>query len=521
MKRLTTAIIVMAMTAVVLVPWEGIGFTQVSAATSQQYEQYSEGTYDRFTNLVDGYSLHIDKGMNVDMRYSSVGTILTSTYKTIEIYKQYVGATGKAGYINYSNKVLQNTFDHVTEYNGSQKIAGKEAHVVVWHRNKLARVKNDKNYYICIDIQQGDYCYTIFMKATAPIAEMGGYTYLIDSFYTFAPTKTAYMRKAQMLDIEDKNWNDETKAFYSKYFSDDSKLTWGIFEPDTSGFDYTTLDNYEKYYEYEFPVILNYSEFDNNYKHPNLEQRLATAYDHGKVLELTLQTTWKADGNMVYDVLNGEYDQFIKNYAKTIADFGHPVLFRLGNEMNGDWCPYSSYNTSRDTAIFKEFYRYIHDTFDKMGANNVIWVWNPNCQSFPNFNWNNEMMYYPGDKYVDVVGLTAYNTGTYYASSGEKWQEFEELYGNLYYTYCARFQQPLMITEFASASMGGNKNQWVINMFNTIKYYSRIKMAVWWDGCDWDANGNVARSYFMDETPQLMSIFKKYLQEPWDKDVYA
>ncbi len=496
-------------------------YTEQSAATSNQFSLIDAGNYQLFTNYVDGYSLNVDKNMNVDMRYSSVGTILESTNKRIEIYKQYIGSVGKSGYINYSNKFLNNTDDHVLEYNGVQRINGYDVNVVVWNRSKLSRVKNDKNYYICMDIVQGNYSYTIFMKATEPISNIGGYTYLVENFKTFSPTVPAYMRKAQKVDVEERGWNDETKEFYQKYFSDEAELTWGIFEPDTAGFDYTMMDFYENYYEYKFPILLNYSEFDNTYKHPNLKQRLDTAYEHGKALELTLQTTWQQGGNMVYDILDGQYDAFLADYAQVIADFGHPVLFRLGNEMNGDWCPYSSYNTSRDPVIYKEFYKYIYSFFEKAGAQNVIWIWNPNCDSFPNFNWNNEMMYYPGDKYVDIVGLTAYNTGTYYASTGEKWQEFDELYEGLYYEYCAKFEQPLMITEFSSASMGGDKNQWVINMFNTIKNYDRIKVAVWWDGCDWDAQGNIARSYFMDETPQLLETFKRYLRGPWEKDVYA
>jgi hypothetical protein len=89
---------------------------------------------------------------------------------------------------------------------------------------------------------------------------------------------------------------------------------------------------------------------------------------------------------MVYDVLNGEYDEFLTNYAKTVSDFDHPVLFRLGNEMNGDWCPYSSYNTSKDTEIFKAFYRYVYQFFADAGADNVIWSGIPMGNPFRNLN---------------------------------------------------------------------------------------------------------------------------------------
>jgi hypothetical protein len=126
-------------------------------------------------------------------------------------------------------------------------------------------------------------------------------------------------------------------------------------------------------------------------------------------------------------------------------------------------------------------------------------------------------MYYPGDEYVDIVGLTAYNTGTYYP--GEDWIEFDELYDSLYAEYNRLFNQPMMITEFASSSVGGDKNKWIRNMFNHIGKYENIKVAIWWDGCDWDANGNIARPYFIDETPDLLQTFKEFLnQKPlfWD-----
>ena len=47
----------------------------------------------------------------------------------------------------------------------------------------------------------------------------------------------------------------------------------------------------------------------------------------------------------------------------------------------------------------------------KNSPHNVLWVWNPNEKSFPNFTWNAMELYYPGNEYVDIIGLTGYNTG--------------------------------------------------------------------------------------------------------------
>ncbi len=495
------------------------GNIPVFAATGQAstYSLTNVSTYcDNFVNYVDGYQMYVDTGMHVDMSYSGVGAMLENNTKRIEIYKQNTSAVSTAGYINYSNKFLSNTYDHVKTYDNWVNINGRDVKVTAWYRGKLSRVPNDKNYYTCLEILQGSYVYTVFVKSSLPISD---YRYLAEHFSVFTPTAAPYMRTSEAVNPETRGWNEETLAFYLWYFDADSPLTWGIFEPDTSNFDYRQINYYREYFDYDFPIWLNYSELENTYKHPNLKSRLDEAYAHGATLELTLQTR-AAEGNMVYSILNGYYDAFLYDYATVIAQHGHPVIFRLFNEMNGDWCPYSSYNTSKDTMIFKEAYRYIYNIFEKTGANaNTIWVWNPNSVSFPNFDWNHALMYYPGDDYVDIVGMTAYNTGNYYP--GENWQEFDTLYRGMYYNYCNWFKQPFMITEFSSASAGGDKARWISNMFASIGEFERIKVAVWWDGCDWDAHGNVARSYFLDETLDVMKAFKKGLVSPWYLDVYA
>ncbi|MCL1983630.1 MAG: glycoside hydrolase family 26 protein [Clostridiales bacterium] len=513
---------VWALAVLFVAAWGAAASSAYAEEPEGLYRLVNAGRYDQFTNYVDGYTMQVDKGMSVDMSYSSVCTVLENEEKRIEIYKQNVSSVGMSAYVSYSNRFLGNWMDHYLDFDGQQTIGSHNVHVTSWSRGKLSGIKNDKNYYVCLEIGSGSYVYTIFLKTNAPSYDIGGYSYLAENFWTMPLAMPAYTRRSNPVNVPGRRWNDETRAFYGEHFGNDVDLTWGIFEPGTALFEYNKLKEYEEQFDYEFPIILNYSEFQNTYKHPNLMQRLQTAYSNGKALELTLQTVDSGYGNQVYRILNGYYDEFLQDYAKVIADFGHPVLFRLCNEMNGDWCPYSAFNTSKDTVVFTEFYKYVYGFFEKAGANkNTIWVWNPNSVSYPNFKWNNELMYYPGDEYVDVVGMTAYNTGTYYSSVGERWKEFYELYNDMYYRYCADFGQPLMITEFSCASMGGNKEQWVINMFDDIDMYDRIKVAIWWDGCDWDEEGNIARSYFIDETPLLMDIFKRNLKGDWTRGVFG
>jgi hypothetical protein len=282
------------------------------AAVQELYRLEDAGAYNLFTNYVHGYSLKVDQGMRVDMGYSGVCAVLENEHKRIEIYKESLPFNvGQQAYISYSNQFLTNTADHIKEYETRTILNGKSVHILQWSRQKLSRVENDKNYYVSLEILSGaGEIYTIFVKSDTPYYLAGGYEYLVREFTTFAPTRSAYMRQATVLPLELKGWNQETQEFYLKYFSPDSMLQWGLFEPKAPE-DFTQMTYLETAMEYQFPILLNYSNFENKYKHPNLETRLQNAYKNNKTLELTLQTSWQneEEGNMVYDVLNGEYDE--------------------------------------------------------------------------------------------------------------------------------------------------------------------------------------------------------------------
>ncbi|MEG1822580.1 MAG: glycosyl hydrolase [Clostridiales bacterium] len=488
---------------------------EVNEAVKNTYIVEEKSDYDVFTNLVKGYELPVKKGMTYDMSYADVCAILTDRSTRIEIYKQKLTKEVNTDtYINYSNGFMENAIDHKNISVAQEQYGENIATVSRWSREKFSRVSNDLNNYVVLDIGGENVIYSVFIKSSKPI-QQSDYDFIIKGFKTTSVSAAPFIAKTKSKNIASRNWNSETKDFYKTYFGKNSTLTWGLFEPEIDK-NYKKVKEYEDYFQYDFPVLLWYNHITEKSDINYWETTLENAYKHGKVVELTLQTTDIIDDqgnitgeNMVYDILDGKYDRFLKDYAKTIKKFEHPVLFRLGNEMNGDWCSYSGYQCGKDSEIFKDFYRYVADIFRDEDVDNAIWIWNPNGESKPDFDWNHSLMYYPGSEYVDIVGLTAYNTGTYYENIGETWQSFGELYKPLYKNYAKWFSEPLMITEFSSASMGGDKNKWIQDMFAEIPNYPKIKMAVWWDGCDRDTNGTVARSYVMDESPEIMQSFKQ------------
>jgi hypothetical protein len=488
----------------------------------KQQETYAlsgpDGGKSLFTNKVDGYTVEIPGDMEADMRYSSVRAVLENESLRLEIYRQEVKdtvgpggttASGIKSYVNYSNRFIENKDDHRKELAETVRVNGRDAYVLQWSRRALARVENDRRHYLSVDVPLSEReVITFLFKSSEPL-EITGCLDVVKSLELVGKTAEPYVRK--MYRTVNTGWDEKTAAVYEEYFGGDSRLCWGIFE-NGAPLDFTELKKIESKLDFTFPIVLYYTGIlENRDRHPGLAAALANAEKEGRILELTMQTKEQAPGkgNMVYDVLDGAYDTYLKNYAREVADSGEPVLFRPGNEMNGDWCPYSAWNTSKDTEIFKDFYRYVYQIFRDAGADNVIWVWNPNGRSFPDYKWNDELCYYPGDEYVDVAGMTCYNTGTYY--KGEPWSEFGQMYDPLYEKYASLCEKPLMITEFSSSSVGGSKEAWVENMFRHIQKYDRLRAAVWWGGCDWDTDGNVARPYFIDETEGLVRLFRENL----------
>ncbi|HEY3763073.1 MAG TPA: glycosyl hydrolase [Verrucomicrobiae bacterium] len=77
---------------------------------------------------------------------------------------------------------------------------------------------------------------------------------------------------------------------------------------------------------------------------------------------------------------------------------GVVVLWRPFHEMNGDWFWWDG----KDPDTFKKVWQQMFDYFTQVrGLNNLLWVYAPNHGS-------NTAAYYPGDRYVDIVGLDVY-----------------------------------------------------------------------------------------------------------------
>ncbi len=477
-----------------------------------------------YTNGRYGYSFFRD-GFFIDDSSETIKTRFYTDYTTVDIfYEDFTGLPlSTASYVYYSNKNFWNLKD--TDYidietNMDLEYEGLKFRLIKWKRKKLRHLDKDFPYYMLIDIRKnGKEAYTIYVNSAAPL----DYTYYLDKFSFVEKDPDASLNYKVINRKENDFWSDDTRAFYQDEFSAVDRTKFGIFEPST-WVELDTLNNIEEENNLKFPYILEYYSLSDYID----EKHIKDVYEEARVLELTYQTSYESKlmPEMVYEVLDGEYDDKIEQLAKVLAGAGGPIFFRLNNEMNGDWCSYNALHFQRDTSLYREMWKYFHKKIREAGGDNVIFVFNPNERSFPDFKWNHYMEYFPGEDYVDVIGVTGYNTGNYYR--GEYWRDFASIYDGFMPEYKKRFKAyDFYITEFGSNIVGGDRNKWLEDMFAKINDYG-FKLAIYWNGIDWDYS-NVkseddkpvpSRVYRLSDDPDAMKMLREYINQE-DADMEA
>jgi hypothetical protein len=227
---------------------------------------------------------------------------------------------------------------------------------------------------------------------------------------------------------------------------------------------------------------------------PDLDAREARA--RGKTLQVTWEPWHFSNPSAVQlrDIGAGKYDAYIDSWATSARSFGGELWIRFGHEMNGNWYPWSLSAQNGDNAPFLKAYRRIHDRFRKAGASNVRWVWCFNAESVPQAAWNDPKRAYPGDDYVDAIGMDGYNFGDTTAHS--KWQSFEQIFAAPYALATQTWpRKPLFISETGCSSTGGDKARWLREMDETLRTrFSRVESVTWFEAAkeaDWRVLSNL------------------------------
>lgn len=174
-------------------------------------------------------------------------------------------------------------------------------------------------------------------------------------------------------------------------------------------------------------------------------------------------------------IASGAHDAYLRRWAAEIQAYQLPVNIRLAHEMNGSWYPWSEQVNGNGPGDYAAAWRHVVDVFRAAGVTNVRWVWAPNVE-YPGSTGLAAL--YPGDAYVDRLGVDGYNWGT--TQSWSSWQSFGQVFGPTVSALRSLApNRPIYVTETASTEVGGSKSAWISDMWKWLDAHPEVRGISW------------------------------------------
>ncbi|MEV4626051.1 glycosyl hydrolase [Micromonospora sp. NPDC049523] len=165
----------------------------------------------------------------------------------------------------------------------------------------------------------------------------------------------------------------------------------------------------------------------------------------------------------------GDFDPYITRFATALRDARLPVAIRFAHEMNGNWYPWSERQSGNKKGEYVRAWRHVHDIFEKVGADNAIWLWSPNIlRPVPSVSIS---ALYPGDKYVDWVGMVGYAVAESTAAP---------VFDPTLKALRAVTRKPVVITE-TGVQPGSRKVGWIQDFFRWLPKHPEVIGFVWFE----------------------------------------
>ncbi|OLZ70761.1 beta-mannanase [Streptomyces amritsarensis] len=169
------------------------------------------------------------------------------------------------------------------------------------------------------------------------------------------------------------------------------------------------------------------------------------------------------------EISNGRHDAYIRRFAHHVKAHGRPVILRFAHEMNGTWFPWAERRNGNSAGEYVEAWRHVHDIFTEVGVRNVAWQWSPNI--LRTVEKVRLQPLYPGDRYVDIIGLSGYSKHETRAAD-----VFEPALNEIQ----AFTGRPVLIAE-TGARPGDDKALWIADFFTWLRGRPDVIGFVWFE----------------------------------------
>jgi hypothetical protein len=209
-------------------------------------------------------------------------------------------------------------------------------------------------------------------------------------------------------------------------------------------------------------------------------------------------------------IADGKFDKELNVWADDARNYGEPLMVEFGTEMNGNWFPWSGEHNGKNPQFFKDAYIHIIKLFREKEVFNITWVFHVNYDSAPNEEWNNMSAYYPGDEYIDWIGMSIYGS----QNSKDEWINITDIFDNAYKNLAEiSDNKPLAIFEYGVVEHE-RKAEWIKTFFKLMKSekYSRIKGISYWHSNWENEDGSFSKMRF-DSSPESLNAYRNAIAD--------
>ena len=107
-------------------------------------------------------------------------------------------------------------------------------------------------------------------------------------------------------------------------------------------------------------------------------------------------------GDKLGRVINGDHDATLEKLGRELKSFGKPVYLDIGNE--------AEFFYPKNPGEFVKAYRHVYEKLKPLCSDNVLFFWHTvnDIRAIPA-----SMKWYPGDEFVDGVGISIYTDGQF------------------------------------------------------------------------------------------------------------
>ncbi len=257
------------------------------------------------------------------------------------------------------------------------------------------------------------------------------------------------------------------------------------------------------------------------------EHQLVVTWRHGAVPMITWEPflASQTPSDIVSRIAGGEFDPYIATWATRLRQFlsgrdrrlgtddDRRAYLRLAHEMNGNWYPWGQRAPQRFVAMWRRVHRIVAET--GITSSQLQWVWTVTNQDHGPFDAE---AYYPGDAWVDWLGLDGYNWGA--VRPGSRWETPSAVLEPMLERLRRLAAKPIALTEVATTSLTRDgddfaaKNLWIREYFQWVQR-SGVRMACWYN-LDRDAEfavfGGIGGDVLVEGERRTTRAFSAYRQ---------